>query len=54
MSDDCYNHGMANDGDHHGRSEYEADNRIGLAPYPSFFRLPSDPCYNDHKSITSF
>ena len=54
MSDDCYNHGMANDGDHHGRSEYEVDNRIGLAPYPSFVRLLSDPCDNEHKSITSF
>ena len=25
-----------------------------MAPYPSFVRLPSDPCDNEHKSITSF
>ena len=54
MSNDCYNHGMGNDGDHHGGSEYECDNHIGCSSYLSFFRLSSDPYDNDHKSITIF
>ena len=54
MPNDCDNHAMVNDYDHHGDSEYDCDNHMQLASYLSFVTLPSYPCENDHKSITSF
>ena len=45
---------MGNNIEHHGGLECDCENHIGLASYPSFFRIPSYTCDNDHKNITSF